>query len=177
MPVAVEIQGTPGWFRGSEFEIYLEYARCPVFTTVKISGFCGLLGLNAVHIHVCYFCKTDWLADWLTDWPTDRPTDRPSSQSVNKLYGTESFLRRCHSASQDIPCPLWNPKVHYCVHISLPLVPILIQIDPVHTLPPCFPKIHSNVIFPSTSKSSEWSRAFSSCVTFRNKPIFTVRSS
>jgi len=28
---------------------------------------------------------------------------------------------------------------------------------PVHTFPPYFPKIHSNIIFPSTPMSTEWS--------------------
>jgi len=35
------------------------------------------------------------------------------------------------------------------------VVPILIQMNPVHNLPPYFPKIQSD-IFPSTSRSSEW---------------------
>jgi len=30
-----------------------------------------------------------------------------------------------HLASQEIPCLLWNLKVHYCVHKRPPLAPIL----------------------------------------------------
>jgi len=61
-----------------------------------------------------------------------------------------------HSASREILRVLWNMRVHYRVHKSPPLAPILTQTDPVHTFPNYFPKIHFNIMLQSTPRSSKW---------------------
>jgi hypothetical protein len=53
-----------------------------------------------------------------------------------------SWEANSSSASQEIPCFLWNTKVHYCIHKSLQPVPILSHINPVHPQPSQILKIH-----------------------------------
>jgi len=65
-----------------------------------------------------------------------------------------------NNSTEQNPRLLWNRKVHYHVHKSPPFVPVLSQMHSVHIFPPYFPKNHSNIIFPSMSRSS--SRLFPS---------------
>jgi hypothetical protein len=46
-----------------------------------------------------------------------------------------------YAAIQEFHKMLWNPKFHYFIHESRPLVPVVSQIDPVHTIPSCLRSI------------------------------------
>jgi len=60
------------------------------------------------------------------------PYCEPINQLTKLIHAEESFLRsKSQSASPDIPRLLRN-TVHYRVHNSPPLVPILSQMNPAH---------------------------------------------
>jgi hypothetical protein len=57
------------------------------------------------------------------------------------------------SAPQELPSILWNPKIHYLVQRSSPLVPILSHLHPICSIPSYLSKIHFNIVlvFPVVS--------------------------
>jgi hypothetical protein len=76
-----------------------------------------------------------------------------TNQSTISMELNSSWDVPC-SASQEFPNILWILKVHYPVHSSPQLVPILRQINPNHTTSSYLSKIHFIIILPPTSSSS-----------------------
>jgi hypothetical protein len=83
-----------------------------------------------------------------------------NSQYADSMEQSLPWEANSHSAGQDVPHLLWKLEVHYHVQKGLLLIPILRQMNPVHTVPPYLCKIQCNIIFPSMPRSSKWSLPF-----------------
>jgi len=68
-----------------------------------------------------------------------------------------SWAATWFAASQEIARISRNPKVHYRTHKRPPPVSILGQPNPVHITTSHLLEIHPNIIYPSTTRSPQWS--------------------
>jgi len=82
------------------------------------------------HAVICQYVLGPWFIISLTWW----------SRVIFKELIVTQLVKNSHL--------LWNPKVHCCVHKSLPLAPILSHIHPVYTFWPYFAKVYSDIIIP-----------------------------
>jgi hypothetical protein len=76
------------------------------------------------------------------------------TNSIEKSPPSEANFPSFSQEISNIP-RLWNPMVHYRVHKSSSVIPILSQMNPVHMLTPQFVKINFDIIQPSVLWSSK----------------------
>ena len=96
--------------------------------------------------------------------PTKKGEPSDSSETSVLIYQTKWHhisgsckQKNRFSASKEFVSISWSTKVHYRNHNCPPPVPILSQLDPVHSPTSHFLKIHLNIILPSMSGLSKWS--------------------
>jgi len=97
---------------------------------------------------------------WSLIYSLDKHQSSPNKvphQLTNCTQQSPSGKADVSDSSQEIPCTLWNPKVPYHIHNSLPLVPVQSQINLVNTVSPNSLQVHFNIIIPSILPSSKWS--------------------
>jgi hypothetical protein len=85
---------------------------------------------------------------------------------TNYVEPSPSWEAASSSTSQEFPKMLWNPKFYCRVHKSPQMDPTLSQMNPVHSIPSYFSKMHFNIIFQIMPRSSYSS--FSFWVSYQN---------
>jgi hypothetical protein len=104
--------------------------------------------------------RTDYCGRWA--WQTHKGLTRrrinfdlnTTIQLINSMELSLSCEAASCAATQEFSNILWNLKVHYRVHNSPSPMPVLRQINQVHTTPSYFSNISLNIVLPPMSRCS-----------------------
>ena len=123
----------------------------PLFTNIykqhMCNSICRVTFCNVIYLCVCYVFY--WVPAYILTYLLTYSMVQSPSWEANWFV-----------ASQEIPRISRNPKVYYRTHKRPPPVTILGQPYPVHLPTSHLLEIHPNIIYPSTSRSPQWSLSF-----------------
>jgi hypothetical protein len=119
----------------------------------------------------CQKCRTD--AALQSRVPERRKPRLHDSENLHPHGKEFVFGAQSDIVAHDIYRHLWRPKVRYCVHKRLAKTFIQKQIDLVHSITENLFKIHFNIFFQITSKSSKRSRisGFLTIILYETSPF------
>jgi hypothetical protein len=125
---------------------------------LPVTSVCKLHLTRTLHCHSTYFAVCQCSTEIIFRAEIYMKYNKTWKHSYNKVtHFTElspSWEATNSAATHEFRNVSRNPKVHYSVHKSHPLVPVLDQINPVHITPCNISKNHPNIILSQLSSSS-----------------------